>query len=117
MNYAVHSIMYGYFAATQHSKRARALVRPFAIYITLAQLAQMVVGIAVTVRAMVVQANGGECHVNKTNSILGLFMYWSYFMLFLKLFVENYVLKGAPKPAKAAPPVVEAPAKAAQISK
>merc|ERR1711933_179602 len=34
---------------------------------------------------------GAECHVNKTNSVLGLTMYASYFLLFFKLFVENYV--------------------------
>jgi len=48
MNYGVHSIMYAYFAATQHSKRAREAVKPCAIYITLLQLLQMVVGIALT---------------------------------------------------------------------
>ena len=69
MNYAVHSVMYGYFAATQHSARARRAVRPFAIYITLAQLLQMVVGIGVTLRAMLVQAGGGECHVNKVRVV------------------------------------------------
>ena len=95
MNYAVHSVMYGYFAATGYSPKLRRAVRPFAIYITLAQLAQMVVGIGVTLRAMYVQGSGGECHVNKTNSILGLLMYMSYFLLFLKLFFENYVHKAA----------------------
>lgn len=97
MNYGVHSIMYAYFAATQHGKAAREAVKPFAIYITLLQLTQMVVGIAVTVRAVVVQSGGGECHVNKTNSILGLLMYLSYFLLFLKLFIDSYVVKGGKK--------------------
>ena len=91
MNYCVHSIMYAYFAFTQVPS-LRAKVRPFAIYITLLQLAQMVVGIFVTVRAVIYQANGQECRVNKTNSVLGLAMYSSYFLLFLKLFVENYFL-------------------------
>ena len=84
-------------AATQHGKAAREAVKPFAIYITLLQLTQMVVGIAVTVRAVVVQSGGGECHVNKTNSILGLLMYLSYFLLFLKLFIDSYVVKGGKK--------------------
>jgi len=91
MNYGVHSIMYAYFAATQHSKRAREAVKPCAIYITLLQLLQMVVGITVTVRALLVRASGGECFLNKTNSILGLLMYFSYFVLFLKLFLDSYV--------------------------
>jgi len=93
MNYGVHSVMYAYFGATQYSKHVREYCKPYAMYITLLQLAQMVAGIAVTARAMAVQAAGRECNVNKTNSILGLLMYFSYFVLFLKLFLDNYVLK------------------------
>merc|ERR1711881_285831 len=91
MNYTVHSIMYGYFAVTATKYRKR--VVPYAIYITLLQLLQMLVGMFVTVKAVMYQAGGEECHVNKTNSILGLTMYASYFVLFFKLFVDNYYLK------------------------
>merc|ERR1712151_998944 len=91
MNYSVHSIMYGYFAVmgTKH----RRVVAPYAIYITLLQLVQMLVGMFITVKAVLHQAAGEECHVNKTNSLLGLGMYASYFVLFFKLFVDNYCLK------------------------
>merc|ERR1712113_489590 len=101
MNYTVNSIMYGYFAvtATQYRKK----VVPYAIYITLLQLLQMLVGMFVTVKAVMYQADGEECHVNKTNSILGLTMYASYFVLFFKLFVDNYYLK--PKGPKKQPSV------------
>merc|ERR1712060_635693 len=83
------SIMYGYFAVmgTKH----RRAVAPYAIYITLLQLVQMLVGMFVTMKAVQHQAEGEECHVNKTNSILGLTMDFSYFVLFFKLFIENYV--------------------------
>merc|ERR1712048_1178926 len=47
----------------------------------------------VTIRAVIHQKHGEECHVNKTNSVLGLGMYFSYFMLFFKLFVDNYCVK------------------------
>merc|ERR1739848_979120 len=83
--------MYGYFALM--STRYRKVVRPFAIYITLSQLLQMVIGIWVTISAVVYQISGLECDVNKTNSILGLLMYASYFVLFFKLLVDNYCLK------------------------
>merc|ERR1711933_275885 len=98
MNYSVHSVMYGYFAikGTQYRK----MVSRYAIYITLLQLVQMLVGMFVTIKAVTYQAEGEECHVNKTNSFLGLSMYASYFLLFFKLFVDNYYLK--PKSAKAA---------------
>merc|ERR1712060_553410 len=87
MNYSVHSIMYGYFAIM--GTRYRKLVTPYAIYITLLQLVQMLVGMFVTVKAVLYQASGAECHVNKTNSVLGLGMYASYFVLFF----DNYYLK------------------------
>merc|ERR1719401_71243 len=89
MNYSVHSVMYGYFAlmTTQYRK----YITPYAIFITLAQLAQMLVGMFVTIKAAMYQDAGIECHVNKTNSVLGLIMYFSYFVLFFKLFVDNYV--------------------------
>jgi hypothetical protein len=101
MNYTVHSIMYGYFAVTATKYRKK--VVPYAIYITLLQLLQMLVGMFVTVKAVMYQAGGDECHVNKTNSILGLTMYASYFVLFFKLFVDNYYLK--PKGPKKQPSV------------
>merc|ERR1719391_1928626 len=91
MNYSVHSIMYGYFAIM--GTRYRKAVTRYAIYITLLQLVQMLVGMFVTVQAVLYEAAGEECHVNKTNSVLGLSMYASYFVLFFKLFVDNYYLK------------------------
>merc|ERR1712054_658200 len=91
MNYSVHSVMYGYFAIM--STKYRKYVTPYAIFITLAQLAQMLVGMFVTIKAVMYQNAGLECHVNKTNSVLGLSMYASYFLLFFKLFVDNYYLK------------------------
>merc|ERR1711972_733059 len=93
----------GYFAVTATKYRKR--VVPYAIYITLLQLLQMLVGMFVTVKAVAYQAAGEECHVNKTNSILGLMMYASYFVLFFKLFVDNYFLK--PKRPKKQPSMRE----------
>merc|ERR1712039_725142 len=89
MNYSVHSVMYGYFAlaATPYRK----YIAPYAIFITLAQLVQMVVGMLVTAKAVNYQMAGEECHVNRTNSILGMLMYASYFVLFGILFMENYI--------------------------
>merc|ERR1719220_2747819 len=74
------------------------MVTPYAIFITLAQLAQMLVGMFVTIKAVMYQNAGLECHVNKTNSVLGLAMYASYFLLFFKLFIENYVTQTRKRP-------------------
>merc|ERR1712137_440113 len=100
MNYSVHAVMYGYFAIT--ATKYRNYVTPFAIFITLAQLLQMLVGMYVTIKAVLHQVRGEECHVNKTNSVIGLLMYFSYFLLFTKLFVDNYCWKGK-KPCLALP--------------
>merc|ERR1719229_1830264 len=58
MNYSVHSIMYGYFAVmgTQYRKS----ITKYAIYITLLQLLQMLVGMFVTIKAVLYQAAGDE---------------------------------------------------------
>lgn len=89
MNYSVHSVMYGYFAVAATSYRK--YVAPYAIFITLAQLVQMLVGMFVTAKAVMYQMADEECHVNRTNSFLGMLMYASYFVLFGVLFMENYV--------------------------
>jgi len=101
MNYSVHSVMYGYFAIV--ATKYRKYVTPFAIFITLAQLAQMLVGMFVTVKAVLYQDGGHECHVNKTNSVLGLTMYFSYFVLFGKLFIDNYVTQTRKRPGDGLP--------------
>ena len=55
-----------------------------------------------TVRAVMYQASGRDCRVNKTNSILGLAMYSSYFLLFGLFFLQRYITGGAPGKAKRA---------------
>ena len=90
MNYFVHALMYAYYGC-MGVERLRPRVKKRAIFVTLLQLAQMVVGIGVTVRAVLYQIEGEECSVNKTNSILGLAMYSSYFVLFGLFFVDTYV--------------------------
>jgi hypothetical protein len=69
------------------------MVKPFNWLLTLLQLAQMVVGIFITVAAAVFADDGGadgECNVSRTNSFLGLAMYASYFVLFAAFFVKSY---------------------------
>ena len=52
------------------------------------------------VSSLVYHANGHTCYVSIVNSVLGLLMYSSYFVLFLQLFLNHYVYaKKAPKAA------------------
>jgi hypothetical protein len=97
MNYFVHTLMYFYYAMTQYSKATRAMVKPFDLLITTLQILQMVMGMMVLVKTAVVQMAGGECFMNRSNQILGLVMYASYFVLFAKLFLEYYVFGGKQK--------------------
>ena len=88
---------YFYFGMTECGSKGRALVRPFAMFVTSIQLCQMVMGIAVTVSAAYFSSSAGgghDCSVNPTNSFLGLSMYLSYFLLFGELFLRYYGSKG-----------------------
>ena len=93
MNYSVHAIMYFYFGLTQCGPTAKRYAKRVSMLITLLQLSQMVVGIAVTVSSLVYHARGHVCYVSIANSILGLTMYASYFLLFFMLFQSLYLSK------------------------
>lgn len=87
MNYGVHSIMYTYYFFT--AVNLRSLVKPFAQFITALQIAQMVVGLVVTVFSMI--WSDSICNVNAANVRLGLAMYLAYFVLFAQLFKKLYL--------------------------
>merc|ERR1739838_608417 len=93
MNYSVHSIMYCYYGLTQCGDRGRRIAKKFQMLITSVQLLQMVIGIVVTVASVVYHWQGKDCYVSLYNSLLGLLMYFSYFVLFLQLFLQHYVFK------------------------
>jgi hypothetical protein len=82
-----------YFLMTFETTRKYA--KPFNWILTTLQTSQMAVGIFVTVQSM----NFGEndsvapCNVLRTNSFLGLFMYASYFVLFLHFAIMSYCTK------------------------
>lgn len=94
MNYGVHGIMYTYYfmMCFQVGKK---LVRPFAVYITSLQIAQMIMGMTVTVYEFIYYdpSNPKTCAVNQSNMRMGLMMYTSYFILFGSLFNKLYLSK------------------------
>jgi len=92
MNYSVHSIMYFYYFVCACGMRK--LVRPFAPLITFLQIAQMVVGTLVEFYTIYqLHFTNNDCMANSTNARLGTMMYVSYFILFTKLFIDNYIKK------------------------
>lgn len=92
MNYFVHSIMYTYYLVCACGYRR--VVRPFASFITLLQIIQMVVGVLiVSYLFFQVYVFGSPCKADKYNVIYGLLMYASYLVLFCHLFFTSYIKK------------------------
>lgn len=100
MNYSVHAVMYGYYFLMAVKMRP-SWFNP--IVVTIMQLSQMFVGVAVTIVAFYYYSNpveGGTCHIRKENNVAAFLMYGSYFYLFLQFFLSRYfkvTVKGEPK--------------------
>jgi elongation of very long chain fatty acids protein 6 len=104
MNYFVHSIMYTYYFGMSAGGPFRAIVKPFAMTITILQLVQMVFGLYVTVRIQLIldySEDGASCQAHRTLNLAGLGMYLSYFVLFGNFFYHNYIKAGGRKRAAA----------------
>lgn len=88
MNYFVHSIMYGYYAARAMGYRPP---KGIAMLITTCQICQMVIGCTVNIWAAQYVADRQPCHVSSTNIKLSIAMYFSYFILFARFFYKAYM--------------------------
>ena len=92
MNYFVHSVMYFYFAVCQYST----ILRPIRSVVTLLQLAQMVIGVSISVLSYIYANDEATvCSVTYDSDyfMYSFVMYFSYLLLFLKLFLDSYVFK------------------------
>lgn len=77
-----------------------------AMFITIAQISQMVVGVSITIPAYYYYLTEGptNCKIQKQNNIAATIMYGSYLFLFAQFFVRRYFKKksgGALKEIKA----------------
>lgn len=115
MNLTVHGVMYTFYALTALGYRPTT----FAMFITMGQIVQMIVGTAVTTYVTIDKLiwhpvksfdfsltvpewffdpyphpDGGECHVTSGNALAGLVMYGSYLVLFVLFFISTYCKKG-----------------------
>lgn len=89
MNFFVHSVMYGYYFATNVGLFK--YVRPIAPVITTLQIAQMVGGTAIMLKcAWESSSAGAGCSIEQSNLAMGLGMYLSYFALFAVFFIGKY---------------------------
>ena len=90
MNYFVHSVMYTYYALASIGIRTPKFV---SMSITTMQILQMVGGVAAVLYVRDQLASGHSCAVRQEIVTSGLLMYGSYFVLFVKFFVDAYVSK------------------------
>ncbi|XP_047458443.1 elongation of very long chain fatty acids protein 6-like [Mugil cephalus] len=94
MNYAVHALMYSYYAARAAGMSAP---RPLAVAITTAQIAQMVMGLTVSV-LVYLWLRDGDCPSNMDNITWAALMYFSYLLLFSNFFYQTYLRGPHTKP-------------------
>ncbi len=92
MNYTVHAIMYGYYFLMAIKKKPKWLK---GIYITTAQISQMIGGIIVTLLSFYYYLKHGgnreSCYIQKQNNIAAFLMYGSYLLLFCNFFYAKYL--------------------------
>jgi len=94
MNYSVHAVMYGYYFLMA-IKSIPKWFNP--MFITLAQIAQMIVGCFTAASAYIylkqAAANGTECGFKFSLLVAGGIMYSSYFYLFAEFAVKRFIFK------------------------
>ena len=90
MNYFVHSVMYTYYALASIGIRTPKFI---SMSITTLQILQMVGGVGAVLYVRDQLASGVSCAVRQEIVTSGLLMYASYFVLFVKFFVDAYVSK------------------------
>ena len=88
MNYAVHSVMYSYYAMRALKYRAPKWVR---MGITIFQLSQMVVGVTIGVYVYKLKQANIPCGVSDNSFKHSFIMYLSYLFLFAKFFYDAYI--------------------------
>lgn len=90
MNYFVHSIMYTYYTVKSSGVRVSSSI---AQLITILQLSQFFVGIAVILAASWFYWNDYKCGIVGRHLVTGFIMYGSYMILFVNFFYHRYIKK------------------------
>jgi hypothetical protein len=92
MNYSVHAVMYGYYAAA--SLKCVPKWFPTSI-ITASQISQMIVGTAVQCLSIYLYSSASPhgAEMSPANLLAGALMYASYFALFFDFALRRYVFK------------------------
>lgn len=88
MNYAVHSVMYSYYALRAMSFRPPKWI---SMMVTTIQILQMMLGLVASVYSTVMLVTGRKCGLSNDVAAFLLFVYSSYFLLFVNFFLKAYV--------------------------
>jgi elongation of very long chain fatty acids protein 6 len=94
MNLAVHAMMYFYYFIMAVKMKPK-WFNP--VWITVAQISQMVVGVAVTIAGwyMLLVVKPEHCFMSADTSTAAIIMYGSYLFLFMQFFLQRYFGVGA----------------------
>ncbi|XP_059820878.1 elongation of very long chain fatty acids protein 6 isoform X2 [Hypanus sabinus] len=98
MNYGVHAVMYSYYALRAAGFRVS---RKFAMFITMTQITQMLLGCIVNY-LVYEWMQQGQCPSHMHNIVWSSLMYLSYFVLFCQFFHGAYLSSSTRKTLKAA---------------
>jgi elongation of very long chain fatty acids protein 6 len=92
MNYAVHSIMYTYYAITSAGFR---LPRTLSMCVTTLQTTQMLIGVGISIYVARLKWTQGFsfCQQSNENLILCFVIYISFAFLFMRFFAKAYLFK------------------------
>lgn len=88
INAMVHSVMYGYYFLMAIKMKPKWMN---AIWITVAQILQMVIGVTVSLFSFYYYIYDDQCQLHSGTLIASFFMYGSYLYLFASFFYNRYV--------------------------
>merc|ERR1712130_179595 len=86
MNYSVHTIMYYYYFQAARGHRP-----PWAKFVTIIQISQMMVGVLVCMLTYYYWSRGRVCDVDVTNWVYAVIIYFTYWMLFVWFGLQRYI--------------------------
>ena len=90
MNMVVHSLMYAYYAFRSMQIY---IPRQIAMTVTSLQIIQMIFGFYVSGYAFFSKLSGNYCEIPAKTATFGFIVYSTFFFMFAKLFINNYLNK------------------------
>ena len=91
MNFAIHTVMYGYYAV----KALRLFQVPSIVsqVITTGQILQMIMGLIITISLLIMQVtHPNKCDFSLDSNIITSLIYLSYLILFVNFFIKTYLM-------------------------